>query len=114
MIGSIFVVAGVWVRTILERNEPFYCLIGSFLAAFGNLFVLNSAVKVAVNWFTPANIPTIIFLTVLANQISATLGAALPGLILHKSPSAEQIKKLVFIEAIVITVPLLLLIVFYK
>jgi len=59
------------------------------LAAFGNLFVLNSAIKVSVNWFTPANIPFYIFLTVLANQISMTLGAALPGLILPKGPSAD-------------------------
>ena len=89
-------------------------MIGSFLAAFGNLFVLNSAIKVSVNWFTPANIPGIIFLTVLANQISMTLGAALPGLILPKSPSEDQIKNLVFVEAIVISVPLALLILFYR
>lgn len=89
-------------------------MIGSFLAAFGNLFVLNSAIKVSVNWFTPANIPGIIFLTVLANQISMTLGAALPGLILPKNPSEDQIKNLVFVEAIVISVPLALLILFYR
>lgn len=67
------------------------------MAAFGNLFVLNSAIKVSVNWFTPANIPGIIFLTVLANQISMTLGAALPGLILPNKPSEDQIKNLVFV-----------------
>jgi len=50
-----------------------------------------------VNWFTPANIPGIIFLTVLANQISMTLGAALPGLILPNKPSEDQIKNLVFV-----------------
>jgi hypothetical protein len=87
MLGSVFVIAGVWVRTIMSRGHPEWCLVGSFLAAFGNLFVLNSAIKVSVNWFTPTNIPGIIFLTVLANQISMTLGAALPGLILPKDPT---------------------------
>jgi hypothetical protein len=84
------------------------------LAAFGNLFVLNSAIKVSVNWFTPQNIPGIIFMTVLANQISMTLGAALPGLILPPKPTSGQIKDLVFVEAIVISVPLILLMVFYR
>ena len=62
-------------------------MIGSLFAAFGNLFVLNSAVKVAVNWFNQANMPNIIFLTVLANQISMTFGAAGPGIILGNNPS---------------------------
>jgi hypothetical protein len=87
ILGSVFVIAGVWVRNLLEKGNPEWCLFGSFLAAFGNLFVLNSAIKVSVNWFTPANIPGVVFLTVLANQISMTLGAALPGLILPKSPT---------------------------
>ncbi len=84
------------------------------MAAFGNLFVLNSAIKVSVNWFTPASIPGVVFLTVLANQISMTLGAAIPGLILPKKPTEQQIKDLIFIEAIVISAPLILLIIFYR
>jgi hypothetical protein len=89
-------------------------LIGSFLAAFGNLFVLNSAIKVAVNWFNPSNIPNVIFLAVLANQISMTLGAALPGLILNTNPTVDEIKTLVFYEAIVISAPLVLMIALYR
>ncbi len=56
------------------------------------MFVLNSAVKVAVNWFGQANVSTVIFTSVLANQVSMTLGAAGPGLILPQDPTAEQIK----------------------
>ncbi len=67
------------------------------MAAFGNLFVLNSAVKVAVNWFNPKKVPNIIFLAVLANQVSMTFGAAAPGLILSDGPSADDIKQLVFV-----------------
>ena len=91
-----------------------FCLVGSFFAAFGNLFVLNSAVKVAVNWFNQANVPNVIFLAVLANQISMTFGASAPGLILGNNPSKEDIKSIVFYEAIIISVPLILMIILYK
>ncbi len=59
--------------------------------------MLNSAIKVAVNWFNPSNIPNVIFIAVLANQVSMTLGASLPGLILPNNPSADSIKQVVFV-----------------
>ena len=98
----------------MEPENPFYVLAGSTLAAFGNLFILNTPMKVAVNWFKSVSVPGIIFLTVLANLISATLGAALPGLILPKYPTIDEIKELVFVEAIVISIPLLLMILLFK
>ncbi len=58
--------------------------------------MLNSAVKVAVNWFNQANVPNIIFAAVLANQVSMTLGAAAPGIILKNNPTVSEIKDLVF------------------
>lgn len=98
----------------MEPGSPTIVLAGSCFAAFGNLFILNTPMKVAVNWFKPASVPNIIFMTVLANLVSSTLGAAIPGLVLPKNPSVEQIKNLVFMEAIVITVPLVVLIILFK
>lgn len=51
IIGAIFLVSGVWMRTFIRENQPVYCLIGSILAAIGNVFVLNSPSIVANNWF---------------------------------------------------------------
>lgn len=96
VIGALFVIAGVWLRTFMEPGDPSIVLIGSCLAAFGNLFILNTPMKVAVSWFKPVSVPNIIFMTVLANLVSATLGAAIPGLILPKDPSVKQIKDFVF------------------
>lgn len=49
--GGILVIAGVWLRLLLEDKNSTFCLLGSGLAAIGNIFVLNSPSKVAINWF---------------------------------------------------------------
>ena len=81
-IGGVLLVAGVWMRTLLEYQNIFWCLFGSILASIGNVFILNSPSILATNWFKPSSIPGIISFAVLANLISMTLGAGLPGLIL--------------------------------
>ncbi len=43
-----------------------------------------------------------------------TLGAAGPGLILPQDPTREQIKQMVLYQAIIITVPFILLFIFYR
>ena len=79
--GGILVIVGVWLRTFIDV-DPTYCLLGSILAAIGNIFILNSPSLLATNWFKPSSIPGIISLSVLANLISVGLGASLPGLVL--------------------------------
>lgn len=82
--GGLFLIAGVWLRTFIEVDEPVVCLIGSCLAAFGNLFIYNSPTILATNWFKPKSVPGIISICVTANMVSVGLGASLPGLILEK------------------------------
>lgn len=82
--GGILLIIGVWLRTLIEVEQPTFCLLGSILAAIGNIFILNSPSLLATNWFKPSSIPGIISLSVLANLISVGLGASLPGLILEK------------------------------
>jgi hypothetical protein len=54
------------------------------LAAIGTIFIFNSPVKLAVNWFKTENMPFVIFGTVLSNLISVAAGASIPGFILNK------------------------------
>lgn len=82
IIGGLLVSAGVWMRLLIGEGNSIYCLIGSGLAAIGNIFVFNTPSKIALNWFRADRAPIIIFLGVVANMISITVGAAVPGLII--------------------------------
>lgn len=52
-VGGVFLIAGVWLRTLLEEGQPGWCLAGSILASIGNVFILNSPSILANNWFKP-------------------------------------------------------------
>ena len=89
--GGILVIIGVWLRTLTKVDEPQWCLLGSALTAFGNIFILNSPSIIANNWFRVESVPKIISIAVLFNLISVTIGASLPGLILSPESTAEEI-----------------------
>lgn len=84
-IGGCAVIIGVWLRTLLMVGDPFYCLLGSLLAAFGNVFVLNSSSLMAVNWFQSEIVPKIIMVCALINFLSAALGGSAAGWFLSES-----------------------------
>jgi len=50
--GGILVIGGVWLRLLLDVENPLFCLLGSALAAIGNIFILNTPSKIAQNWFS--------------------------------------------------------------
>ena len=77
--GGLFIIAGTWLRSILTLGNPWFCLLGSVCAAFGNVFVLNSAALMAVNWFQSELVPKVIMVCVLINFLSAALGASVAG-----------------------------------
>jgi hypothetical protein len=55
------------------------------------------------------------FTGILFNLLSVTLGASLPGYLINDTTStAEDVKRLIFIEACVITVPYILLVIFFR
>lgn len=83
VVGAIFVSAGVWLRLLLEVGEPFYCLLGSLLAAIGNIFILNTPSKVALNWFGQQRVNIVTFTGILATLLSITAGASVPGFIIN-------------------------------
>ena len=113
-LGGIFVVAGVWMRTLLTHGSPALCLIGSTLAAIGNIFILGSPSVFAINWFSSSSAPKIISVTVLLNLISSGLGAAVGGIFLSPDSSEEEIIHFLKMEAIVITIPFIVFMIFFK
>jgi len=48
--GGVLVIGGVWLRLLLDVENPLFCLLGSALAAIGNIFILNTPSKIAQNW----------------------------------------------------------------
>ena len=113
-LGGIFVVAGVWMRTLLTHGSPAFCLIGSTLAAIGNIFILGSSSVFAINWFSSASAPKIISVTVLLNLVSSGIGAAVGGIFLDQNSTEGQIIHFLKIEAIIITIPYIFLIIFLR
>lgn len=91
IIGGFLVVGGVWLRILIAEERILFCLMGSVLAALGNIFILNSPSKMAANWFKTESIPNTVFLAVLANLISITLGASVPGLVLTENSTQDNI-----------------------
>lgn len=97
IIGAVFVIAGVWLRLLLQEGVPYFCLIGSCLAAIGNIFVLNTPSKVALNWFHKDRVNIVTFTGILATLLSITLGASVPGLLIDKTTSIADIKQFLMI-----------------
>jgi len=112
--GGVLLIIGVWLRLLLQVGNSTYCLIGSALAAIGNIFILNTPSKVAINWFSAERVPIVTFTGILSTLISLTVGASVPGFLIDSHSTPDDIRKFLFIEACVITVPIVLLIIFFK
>lgn len=82
IIGAVLLVAGVWLRLLLEVGQSVYCLLGSGLAAIGSIFLLNTPSKVALNWFRQERVGIVTFTGILINLLSITLGASAPSFII--------------------------------
>ena len=113
-LGGLSLIAGVWLRTLLQEGDPWFCLVGSTLAAIGNIFILNSPSKLASQWFRPEVIPAVISLAVLSSNISITLGGALPALILGSTAKKDDFINFFYLEAIIVTVPIFLMIILLR
>jgi FLVCR family feline leukemia virus subgroup C receptor-related protein len=114
IVGGVLVIIGVWLRILLEVGNPTYCLMGSALAAVGNIFIINTPSKVAINWFSVERVPLVTFTGILCTLISLTLGASIPGFIINSDSTPDDIRKFLFIEACIVTVPFILLIILFR
>jgi hypothetical protein len=84
ILGTSFVVVGVWLRLLLEVRQSIFCLLGSGLGSIGNIFVLNTPSKVALNWFRQEKVGIVTFTGILINLLSLTFGASVPSFIISK------------------------------
>ena len=84
IIGAVFLVSGVWLRLLLSVGQSIFCLLGSGLAAIGNIFVFNTPSQVALNWFKQDQVGIVTFTGILLNLLSITFGASAPSFIVGK------------------------------
>ena len=89
-IGSVAMLTGVWLRTTLSNNNPYLCLLGSFLSGGSGLVVMNSASKITMYWFRDQIFPLATFATVLSTFISIGAGLFLPSLLVNSSSTADD------------------------
>jgi MFS family permease len=113
-IASITMVAGVWLRTTLSEDNPYTCLLGSILCGFGYLFVMNSASKVTMNWFRSEVMTSVTFVSALSTMLSLSFSSVIPGFLLDSSSTKEDVTYFLRFEAILITVPFILLTLFFR
>jgi hypothetical protein len=115
ILGGIFTIGGVWLRLLIEEGNSTYILMGSALTAFGNIFILNTPGKIATNWFPSSSVSLVTFLGISFGIISNSIGVSVPGFFINENTSTvEDIRKLLLIEAFVVTTPLILLMIFFR
>jgi len=49
--GALAISGGSWLRLTLSTRSMEWCLVGSLMAALGNIFFYNNPSKMAGNWF---------------------------------------------------------------
>lgn len=78
----VFLAIGVWLRCLINYSfAP--VLIGSLMAAIGNIFIINSPAKLAGTWYRPILVPRITVIGVMSNMASIGLGVVFPTLFVN-------------------------------
>lgn len=104
---------GVWLRVLIQQSlVP--VLLGSFFAAFGSIFIINSPSKFATIWFRPNVVARITALGVLFTLGSQAFGIVIPPFFVNQSSTPSDIERMLIYEAIIVSVPSALLILFFK
>lgn len=95
---------GVWARCLIQVSFGFP-LLGSLLAAVGNIFIINSPSKMANVWFKPSMVAMITTLGVMSNLASNAVGVVFPSFFVNSNSNAQDIEDLLLYEAIIVSVP---------
>lgn len=109
----ILLATGVWLRVLINQSMV-ATIIGSALAATGNIFIINSPSKMASTWFRPAISPRVTTLGVMANMASIGFGVVLPSIFVTKTSSKNDVKNMLMWEAIIVSIPAILLVALLK
>lgn len=89
-------------------------IIGSFFAAVGNIFIINSPSKFASTWFRPSVVARITTLGVMCTMGSMALGVALPPYFVNSKSTKSQIQNMLIYEAIIVSIPSIILLILFK
>lgn len=112
--GGVFLILGVWARTLMVVDSPFWALAGSILCAIGSVFLLSAPSAFALKWFPSKSVPKVIAVTVLVNLLSSGTGASIAGIILPQAATIEDIKRFFIGEAIIVTIPFILFFILFR
>ena len=113
-LGAAVMVAGVWLRTTLTEGNPYLCLLGSFMSGGSGLVIMNSASKITLNWFRADMLTVVTFITVLTSLVSIAAGLFVPAFLVNAASNRDDFMAFLRFEAILITVPFLLLAIFIR
>ena len=78
------------------------------------LVIMNSASKIALNWFRAEMLTVVIFATVLSTLVSIAAGLFVPSFLLDEASTQEDVIDFLRFEALLVTIPFLLLVIFIK
>ena len=78
------------------------------------LVIMNSASKIVLNWFRAEMLTVVIFATVLSTLVSIAAGLFVPSFLLDEASTQEDVIDFLRFEALLVTIPFLLLVIFIK
>ena len=78
------------------------------------LVIMNSASKIVLNWFRAEMLTVVIFATVLSTLVSIAAGLFVPSFLLNEASTQEDVIDFLRFEALLVTIPFLLLVIFIK
>jgi putative copper export protein len=103
----------MWTRYLIDVSFAF-TIVGSLLASCGNIFIINSPSKIANAWFRPSIVAIVTSLGIMFNLASNSLAVILPSFFVNSSSTKEDVIQLILFEAIIVSVPLIIMIVFLR
>jgi hypothetical protein len=98
----------MWTRYLIDVSFAF-TIVGSLLASCG-----NSPSKIANAWFRPSIVAIVTSLGIMFNLASNSLAVILPSFFVNSSSTKEDVIQLILFEAIIVSVPLIIMIVFLR
>lgn len=76
--------------------------------------MMNSASKVTMNWFRSEVMTSVTFVSALSTMLSLSFSSIIPGFLLDSSSTKEDVTYFLRFEAILITVPFVLLTLLFR
>ncbi|XP_068898515.1 uncharacterized MFS-type transporter C09D4.1-like [Tenebrio molitor] len=119
IVSSGLTTVGNLIKLLSASPDRFYVvLIGQFMCAVGQIFILSIPSKLASTWFGPGEVSTACAIAILGTQIGVAIGCVFPSNLVRNSDNIDDIGDdfftLVIIDAAVTTAIFLLVLFFFR